>query len=244
MVGEMAVGDGDGSRSHDRVDEPVVALGHGDVVDPDVAGPEDGDPVAIAHRPQTNVICRISDQSPGPFYDIVDPYPVDDDIAYELQRDPGTAGDEDIGSPTVDSLVAGHDELLVEPYDHAPGEGDPEWPVLGDCVPQRPGYRVNHVVIRGIGYDVVLPGLTAPGCPAKPEHAIGQLLPVGLPVGVAPPAPVNRVGGKAWSLVLIQSPPCAVAAPYSPFAYIIEQREESINSSYGWQVIFLSIHLK
>lgn len=84
MVGEMAVGDGDGGGPHDGIDEPVGALGHGDVVNPDVAGPEDGDAVAVAHRPQANVILRVPDQPAGSLHNIVDANPVDDDVPHEL----------------------------------------------------------------------------------------------------------------------------------------------------------------
>lgn len=84
-------------------------------------------------------------------------------------------------------------------------------------MPQRPSFRVNHVVVRGINHNVVVPRLPATGSPAEPKHTIGQLLSVHFPAGVAPPASVDGVGDKAWSFVLSQCPPRTIAASCSPF---------------------------
>lgn len=215
----MAVGDGDGCGSGDGINEPVGASGHRDMVNPDVAGPEDGDAITITHRPQADVIPGIPDHSPSSLDNVVDAYPMDDDVPYELQGDPGSARDQDIDPPSINRLVAGHDELLVEPYDHAIGEDDPLRPFLDDRVPQRPRLRVRHVIVQRAGYHIVPPEFSTPGLAAEPKHTVGKPLPVPCPVAVAPPAPVDWVGGNAWPPVLPQGPPCAVASSYSPFHF-------------------------
>lgn len=68
------------------------------VADPDVAGAEDGYAVAVACRPQADMVLRVPDDPPGSLDDVLDAYPVDDHVADELQGDPGAARDEDVGS--------------------------------------------------------------------------------------------------------------------------------------------------
>lgn len=109
VVVEFAVGDGHGGRPLDHVDQPIGGLRQGHVVDPHVVGAEHRDGVAVALRPQAQVVGGVSDHAAGGGDDVVDPDVVYDDVLDELKSDSGAVGDVDLHAPAVDGLVAGHD---------------------------------------------------------------------------------------------------------------------------------------
>lgn len=66
---------------------------------------------------------------------------------------------------------------------------------------ERTGYWVNRVSIRRVCDDVDLTP-SPPECVVpEPNGAVGEPLPVGGPVWLAPPAVVDRVSGKTCGLV-------------------------------------------
>lgn len=148
VIGEVAVGDGDGGGRLDDVDQPVGASRHGDMVDPDILGAEEGDPIAVARRPLPDVVDGVPDHAAPPRFDVVDLQAVDDHVPHVLDGDAGAVGDLDGGAAAVDGLVALDDQLLGQRDDHVVGEGDPQRALLDDGVPQGSGPRVPHVVVR------------------------------------------------------------------------------------------------
>lgn len=132
VMGEMGVWDGDGSGALDCVDESVRAVGHGEMVEPDVGGTEDGDAVTVAVCSEANVVGGVPDQTAGGDDNVVDVEAVDDHILGELDADTSTEGNVDIGAAGIDGLMAGHKQLFGQCNDHAPTKDDPQWLLL-DC---------------------------------------------------------------------------------------------------------------
>ncbi|RWW17256.1 hypothetical protein GW17_00018818 [Ensete ventricosum] len=193
VSGEVAIGDGDGCGTFDGVNKPIHAVGHGDMVDPDVARTVDGYAIAVAPGSEAVVVLGVPDHAAVAGLDVMDVEVVDDDIVHELDSDAGAAYDLDVGAPAIDRLVAVDDQLLGEADVHVVGEHDPERPVLDHTVAEGALLRVDEVVVGRIGDDVELPLLPAGGVAAEALGAPGQLLAVVDPVLVAPPAPVDRV---------------------------------------------------
>lgn len=104
----MAVGDGDGGGALDNVDEPIGAVPHGKMVEPDVRRSENRDTISIASGPDSNVVYGVSDHATSQRLSVVDVKAVDDHILDELQGDSATVGDVHVGATRVDGLVAGH----------------------------------------------------------------------------------------------------------------------------------------
>lgn len=105
--------DGDCSGSHDGVDEPVIAPRHGNVVDPDVGSAEEGYAITIAPGPQTNMVHGVSERTTGFGHNVLDVKVHDDDVVHILESDATTKSDDNVGSSTINGLVAGHHQLLL-----------------------------------------------------------------------------------------------------------------------------------
>lgn len=112
-MSEMAVGNGDGGGSHDGVDKTIFSVGHGNMVDPNVGGTKDGDTIAVAHGPEADVIRGVSNRATWAGNNVVDLNAVDDDVLDELEGDPSSVGNVDVGAPAIDGLVGGDQELGV-----------------------------------------------------------------------------------------------------------------------------------
>lgn len=193
MVGEVVVGHSNSSGSHDGIDKAVGAVGEGAVVDPDVAGTEDGDGVAVGHGPPAVVAGRAPHHGVPRGPAVVDVEAVDDDVGDVLDGDAGAVCDVHVGATPVDGLEAVHDELLLERDHHVPLEDDPQRLVLDDGVAERAFLGVHGVVVAGVGDDVELAVAAADGVAAEADAAVGEPLPVVVPVGVAAPAVVDGV---------------------------------------------------
>jgi len=203
VVGHVAVGDGDARGLDDDVDEAVLAVGEGEVVEPHVGGAEEGDAVAVGDGAPAEVVRRVPDVAAVLVggHDVVDVHVVDDDVVGELHRQLRAVGDPHLRAPAVDGLVALDDELLLERDDHRPGEGDPQRLDLDDGPPERAGARVHHVVVGAVRHHVELAGQTAGGVATEALGAPSQPLPVRRPVLPAPPATVDRVRRLARPVV-------------------------------------------
>lgn len=205
VVSHVIVGDGDGGGPVDGVDEPVVAVGQRAVVDPDVAPAEDGHAVAVRDRPPPVVPRRVPHVGVPSLLAVVDVEPVNYDVGHELDGDARPAGNVDAGAAAVEGLEGVHDQLLLQLDRHVALEDDPERLVLDDRVAERPGLGVDGVVVARVGDHVDLAVAAPDGVLAEPDGAVGEALAVLLPVGVAPPAVVDRVPGPAGEVP--QAPP-------------------------------------
>lgn len=209
VVVEFAVGDGDGGGPLDHIDEAVSGLGERHVVDPHVVRAEHRDGVAVALGPEADVVGRVPDRPAVSRDDVMDPDVVDDDILDKLESEAGAIGDVDKHAPAIDGLVASHDQLLLKTNHHAVCKDDPQGLVLGHGVTQGSRLRVHHVVIGRVVHHVKVPVLASGGSVSEPSSTLGQQFPVIVPVGVAPPATVDRVRRLA-TIFANQIPPCSI----------------------------------
>lgn len=156
VVGHVIVGDGDGGGPLDHVDEPVLAVREGAVVDPDVAPTKDRHAVAVRYGPPPVVPRGAPHVSVPSLLAVVDVNPVDDNVGHVLDCDAGAARDVDAGASPVDGLERVHDELLLQLDRHVPGEDDPQRVVLDHSMAEGPRLRCHRVVITRVGDDVDL----------------------------------------------------------------------------------------
>ena len=135
---------------------------------------------------------------------------MDDHILDELESEASTKGYAHIGSPTINGFVAGHDQLLIQPNNHAVCKYNPQGPIPGNRVPEGSRFWIHHVVVGGIGHNVHWTSFSTGDSVPEPKDALNQPLAVLGPVRATPPASVNWVGRQARSLVLSQVSSCAV----------------------------------
>lgn len=157
----MAVGDRDGRRPFDRVNQSVVTIRHRDVVYPNVRGSEQGNGIAIASRAVAVVVNRVSDQPSRADFDVMDADVVDDDVVGVLYGDAGALRDVDLGPTPVYRLVAHHDQLLSQADHHATCECDPQRLLLNHGVSESSLFRVHEVIVGRVVHHVILPGLAS-----------------------------------------------------------------------------------
>lgn len=205
MVGEVVVGHCDCSGTHDGVDEAVGAVGERAMVNPDVAGAEDGDGVAVGHGAPPVVAGRAPDHGIAGGPAVMDVQAMDDDVGDVLDGDAGAIGNVHVGATAVDGLEAVHDQLLLERDHHVALEDDPQRLVADDGVPERALLGVHRVVVAGVGDHVDLAVAAADGVAAEADAAVGEPLAILVPVRVAPPAVVDRIAGAARQVA--QLPP-------------------------------------
>lgn len=154
MIGEVAVGDADAGGAFDGVNEAIGAVLHGDMIDPDILRPEDGDAVAVADGAEAVVVDGVPNHAAVLADDVVEPEAVDDYVADELDGDPGAVGDVDADAAAVDGLVALHDQLLLEDDEHVALEDDPQRLLLNHGMAQGSRPRVHQVVVRRVRHHV------------------------------------------------------------------------------------------
>lgn len=165
------------------------------MINPDIGAAIDRQSVAIALCPESEVADGVSDHATTPGLNVMDVKAMNDHILHKLQRNLSSLFDVNVGTTSVYGLVACHQQLLGQLDGHAMREGDPQWLLLDDSVAEGPGFRVAHVVIRGVGDNIEPAVLAAGGALAKAEGAVSKALTVFLPIGVASPAAVNGVRG-------------------------------------------------
>lgn len=102
----MTIGDGDCSGTHDGVDKTILTIGHGNMVDPNISRPKDGDAIAIALCSKPIMVHRISNHSTWFGDNVVDVKVMDDHIVDKLNGEASAVGNVDIGATSVDGLVA------------------------------------------------------------------------------------------------------------------------------------------
>lgn len=203
MFSEMAIGYGDSSRSLNSINQSIHTIRHGNMIDPNVGGSEDGNPIAVASGTKAVMVYRVSDHATIARLNVTNVNTMYDDIVYELQSDACAVGDVDFPTPAVDRLSAGQDQLLGEPNYHGVAEDDPERLLLDDGVAEGSGLRIHEIVIGGIRDGVYLPSFSSDGVAAEAQRAVGELHPVLGPVFPASPALINGVCCHAWTFVLI-----------------------------------------
>ncbi|RZR77799.1 hypothetical protein BHM03_00002992 [Ensete ventricosum] len=193
VVGEVIVGDGNGSGTHDGIDKSIGAVGQRAVVHPNVAGAENGNGIPVSHGSPSIVRRRAADHGIPGGLAAVDVEAMDDDVGDVLDGDAGAIGDVDVDTTSIDGLKAVHDEFFLERDLHVVVEGDPEGHVLDDGVSKCSRARIHGIIVPGVRHNVQLPVAATYRVTAKANATVSELFSVGMPIGVAPPAVVDRV---------------------------------------------------
>ena len=196
-MGEVVIGDGNCGGAHDGIDKSIGTVGEGVMVDPDMAGSENGDGITISHGAPPVMRRRAPDHSIPGGLAVMDVKSMDDDVGDELNGDARTVGDMNIVTATIYSLETVHDQLLLEGDDHVALEDDPERYILDDSVAESARLRVDRVVVAGVVDHVESTVTPADGVATEPDSAVREPLSILVPVRVAPPAVINRVPGPA-----------------------------------------------
>lgn len=151
----MAVGDGNSSGSHNGINEPISAVAHGNMVNPNFTGAIDWNPITVALCPKTIMGLTVSDHPTFSLEDVEDLNPVNDHILDKLDGDASSSGDDNSGSSAIDGLIASHNQLLLEPNHHAVLEDDPQGTSACDCMAKGTYFGVNQIIIWGVCDHVV-----------------------------------------------------------------------------------------
>lgn len=204
-MGEVVVGDGNGSGAHNGVDESVRATGEGVMVDPYVAWTKDGDAIPVSERSPPVVGGGAANHGVASLLAVVNVEAVDDDVGDELDGDARAVGDVDVGAAPVDGLEAVHYQLLLQRDDHVPLEHDPQGTVLDHGVSERSRFRVHWVVVVRVRHHVVAAVAPADCVAAEADAAVGELLSPEVPPLVAPPAVIDWVPRPTWEEIQISS---------------------------------------
>jgi len=143
------------------------------MIDPDVGGTENGDGITITPRSLSNVVVRVSDQATLLRHDVLHANPVDDNVVHELHGEATTVPDLNIGATTIDGLVGGNHQLLLQTDDHAAFEGDPKRTLLSHSITEGSWFGVNHILIGVISDDIDGSTEASDGASSEPFSAFG-----------------------------------------------------------------------
>uniref|UniRef100_A0A6N2LGL1 Uncharacterized protein n=1 Tax=Salix viminalis TaxID=40686 RepID=A0A6N2LGL1_SALVM len=201
VVGEVGVGNGYCCGSHDSINETIGAARHGNVIDPNIAGSKDGNPISVAVGPDPKMLHRIPDTATAGSDDVMDPNSMNDYVLDELYCDSSTIRDVYMMPTPINRLMARHNQLFRQLNVHVLRKYDPQRLRLDHSMSQSPWFRVQDIVIRIFSHHVY-PSSHSSNCPTpKTKCTFCQTLAVFGPVPPAPPAPVNWVRHLAWTEV-------------------------------------------
>lgn len=178
------------------INEAILAVGEGAMVDPNVASAENRHPVPIGQSPPPVVAGRVPHIGIPTLLTVMYVQSVNDHIRHILYGDARPAGDVHARSSAVDRLERVDHQLLLELDHHVTVEDDPQWLVLDGTVPKCPWLGVHRVVSR-VCHHVNLAVTSSDRVLPKPDRAVRQPLPVLIPIGVTAPAVVNGVACPA-----------------------------------------------
>ena len=125
VMSEIVIGDGNGCRSHNRINQPISTIRQRIMINPNMTRPEYGNRVTVRHRPPPVMRRRASHHSVTRPSTIMDINPMYNNIRHILDRDTRASRDRDIHASSVDGLEAVHDQLLFQDDHHVPFEYDP-----------------------------------------------------------------------------------------------------------------------
>lgn len=134
MVGEVVVGNGDISRTHNHINKAIRTSGEEAVVDPDVVGAKYRHCGTSVRSSLPVMRGRASDHRRSGTFAVVDVHAMNDDAMHILHSQASTAGDMDVVASTIDGLVTVDHEFLFERDHHVAGEDDPERLLLQNAV--------------------------------------------------------------------------------------------------------------
>lgn len=117
-------------------------------------------------------------------HNIVHMNPMYNDVIHKLNFEPSSTREVNIGSPAINGLVRGHNELVLQLDFHVAVKNNPQRLALQDAVAERAFFGVHHVVITVVGHDIDVASLPSSSVFAKSDGAISQRLAVSVPVRV------------------------------------------------------------
>lgn len=125
MVRHVIVGNGDRGGPMNRINQPIVAIGQGAMVHPNMAPTEDGHAVAVGYGPPPEVVWGVPHHSVPSLLAIVDVESMYDNVGHVLDGNAWPTGNVHARSSAVEGLERVHDQLLLEPNRHVALENDP-----------------------------------------------------------------------------------------------------------------------
>lgn len=207
-MAEVTIRNGDASTPPDGVHKAIVRLGEETMVHPDIMTGEYRYGGAIRLLPMSHMIRAAANGGRARRHNVVHVNAVHDDILHELNLEPSPTGEMNVGAPAINGLVRGQNELVLELDLHVAVENDPQRLGLQDAVAESALLGVHHVVVAVVCHHVHVAGFPPGSVFPESDGAIGQRLPVRVPVGVRAPAIVHGVPvGRG------QNPPRAVPLP-------------------------------
>ena len=111
-MSEMRVWDGDSRGALDGIDEAVLAVGHGEMIEPDIGWSKDGYAIAITDCSKADMIVGVSNHTASGRKNVVDVKTMDDHIPGELNANTSTISNMHIGTTSINGLIASHQQFL------------------------------------------------------------------------------------------------------------------------------------
>lgn len=143
------------------------------MIDPNVGGSKNGDGITITPCSQSIMVGGVPNHATILRYDVLDANSVDNNVVHELNGEASAVPKHHVGAATVDGLVGGNHQLLIQFDHHAALEDDPQGAPLGHGVTDGSWLRVHHVVIGIIGDDIDGATETTGGPSSEPFAALG-----------------------------------------------------------------------
>ena len=163
MLSEQVVWNGDSSGPQDCIDQPICAPWQRTVIHPDWSRRNDVNPISISLTSKSIMCGWAPHICISRRFAVVDMDSMNDDVIHILYCNASSVGNMDFGSSTVNSLVAVHEQLLLQLNIHIFLENDPERLRLDDSMAQSAESRIDWVVIIRISNCVNLAILTSNG---------------------------------------------------------------------------------
>lgn len=118
MFCEVAIGDGDGSRALNDINETILAVPHGDMIYPNFTWSKDGYAIPITSSSQPKMTQGISYHTAPGISDIMYFYIMYDNVMHILDCDLRTIRNVNPSATPVDGFVAVDYELFTKGNDH------------------------------------------------------------------------------------------------------------------------------
>lgn len=125
MVRHIIVRNRNSRGSMNSINQSITAVRKRAMIHPNMASPENRNPVSVRQSPPPIMPRRVSNISIPALLAVVDVQTMDDDIRHVLNSNARPAGDVYIGSSAVDGLERVHHELLFQLNGHVTFEDDP-----------------------------------------------------------------------------------------------------------------------
>lgn len=193
MMSQVIIRNGNRGRPVYGVDQPVVTIRQRAMVDPNMAPAEDRHTITVRYSPPPIVRGGGPHISVSPLLTVVYIDPVNNNIRHVLYSDARTISNVHTRTPAINGLKRVHYQFLLQFDNHVPGKYDPQRLFLNDGVAERPGLRIDHIIVARVRHDVNLAVSSANGVLTESDGAVRQFLTILLPIGVTTPAVVDGI---------------------------------------------------